>query len=152
MVARELAARTPRPGFPRDSSVLPILAGSVAAHAALARGDTASAVSLFRAVLSRPVPGEYLNWDVASPRGIDRLRLAQILAARREFEGAIQVANAFESAWPSVYLLYLPASLRLRADAAAAMGDQVLAARFRVRLDALAGRWPEEVVSTGGGL
>jgi serine/threonine protein kinase len=152
MVARELAARAPRPGFPRDSSVLPILAGSVAAHAALARGDTASAVSLFRAVLSRPVPGEYLNWDVASPRGIDRLRLAQILAARREFEGAIQVANAFESAWPSVYLLYLPASLRLRADAAAAMGDQVLAARFRVRLDALAGRWPEEVVSTGGGL
>jgi serine/threonine protein kinase/tetratricopeptide (TPR) repeat protein len=138
-VARELATRAPRPGLPREKHVIPILAQSVAAHAALARGDTAAAETMFLAALREPVPGELLSWDVASPRGLDRLRLAQLLVARGQFQRAVEIANVFESAWPSIHLLYLPASLRLRAEAASAMGNAALAAHFRSRLAALAG-------------
>jgi tetratricopeptide (TPR) repeat protein len=139
-IAKEIAGRSPRPDLPREKYVIPILARSVAAHAALARGDTVAAEGLFQASLRDPVPGDLLSWDVASPRGLDRLRLAQLLVARGQFQRAVEVANVFESAWPSVYLLYLPASLRLRAEAARAMGNATLASQYQGRLAALAGK------------
>jgi hypothetical protein len=136
-VALEIATRRSRPGMPREDLVNPSLARSVAGHAALARGDTAGALRMFAASVKEPLPGEYLNWDVASPRALDRLRLAQLLAARGEFDEAIEVASVFESAWPSIHLLYLPASLAIRAEAAAAAGDAAQAAQYRARLAAL---------------
>jgi tetratricopeptide (TPR) repeat protein len=139
-VAREIATRAPRPGMPQEKKVIPVLARSVSAHAALARGDTAAAEGLLQASLSEPVPGELLSWDVASPRGLDRLRLAQLLVARGQWQRGIEVANVFEAAQPSVYLLYLPASLRLRAEAAKAMGNETLAGQYQNRLAALAGK------------
>jgi eukaryotic-like serine/threonine-protein kinase len=134
VVAKELAARAPRPGMPREQRVNPLLARSVAGHAALARGDTTAAMHAFEELLREPMPGEYLTWDVASPRALDRLRLAQLLAATGDYGKAIEVANVLDAAWPSVHLLYLPASLVLRAEAASRTGDTGEAARYRSRL------------------
>jgi len=107
---------------------------SMAAYAALAEGDTANALTLFKALVDEPVPGADLAWDVAAPRGSERLMLARLLAAKKDYRKAIDVANVFDAAWPAIYLLYVPQSLQLRADAATAAGDSGLASRFRQRL------------------
>jgi hypothetical protein len=57
--------------------------------------------------------------------------------SRGQFQRAIDVANVFDSAWPLIYTLYLPESLQLRAEAAAALGDKQMESRFRARLAAL---------------
>lgn len=113
------------------------LAQSVAAFATLAAGDSARALSQFKALIDEPVPGADLAWDLAAPRGSERLTLARLLAAKKDYRKAIDVANVFDASWPIVYLLYLPPSLELRAAAAEKAGDSDTASRFRSRLDAL---------------
>jgi hypothetical protein len=41
------------------------------------------------------------------------LTLARVLVKHRDYRKAIGVAHVFDTAWPSVYLLYAPASLEL---------------------------------------
>ncbi len=65
--------------------------------------------------------------------------MARLLAARKDYRKALDVANVFDTAWPSIYLLYVPASLELRAGAATALSDDGMAPRFRKRLAALRG-------------
>ncbi len=134
-VARNLAARADKSGIAADRR----FAQSAAAFAALARGDSARALLMLHAIVSRPAPGGDLVWDLTLPRGIERLVLARLLAARGDYRKAIDVANVFDAAWPSIYLLYVPASLELRAGAAAALADKALESRFRERLAALRG-------------
>jgi serine/threonine-protein kinase len=129
-IARELGARALKSGSPRDR----LLAGSAAAHAALARRDSAQALQLFAELIPESIPGSELDWDEATPRGADRLRLAELYVARGEFQRGIDIADVFDSAWPVVYTVYLPASLKLRAEAAAAGGDADRSARYRSRL------------------
>ncbi|HUQ98725.1 MAG TPA: serine/threonine-protein kinase [Gemmatimonadaceae bacterium] len=113
------------------------LARSVAAFTTLAEGDSAKALTRFKALIDEPVPGADLAWDLAAPRGSERLVLARLLAAKKDYRKAIDVANVFDASWPVIYLLYLPPSLELRAVAAEWAGDNDMAARFRSRLDAL---------------
>jgi tetratricopeptide (TPR) repeat protein len=113
------------------------LARSVAAFAALAAGDSAKALSEFKQLIDEPVPGPDLAWDLAAPRGAERLTMARLLAAKKDYRKSIDVANVFDASWPVVYLLYLPPSLELRATAAEKAGDSDMASRFRSRLDAL---------------
>jgi serine/threonine protein kinase/tetratricopeptide (TPR) repeat protein len=134
-VSRDLAARAQKSGAIADAR----LARSMAAFAALAAGDTATAMRRFQAVIAEPVPGADIVWDLATPRGMERLTLCRMLTARGDYRGAMEVANVFDAAWPSIYLLYVPASLELRAEAATAMSDRRMAARFRSRLSALRG-------------
>jgi len=119
------------------SAVDRLSASALLAHAAEARGDTSAALRRFTAVLSEGIPGELLAWDQLGPRGSERLALARLLMSRGEFQRAIDVASVFDSPWPLIYTLYLPASLKLRAEAAAALGDARLEERFRGRLAAL---------------
>jgi hypothetical protein len=107
-------------------------------RSSLAPGDTATAVRLLETSLSEPLPpGGAVEWNIAHPRAPDRLLFAQILAARGDHRRAIAVADVFDSPSPSVFLIYLPASLKLRADAAAALGDRSLAEALQSRLAAL---------------
>ncbi|MGK2963591.1 MAG: protein kinase domain-containing protein [Gemmatimonadaceae bacterium] len=115
------------------------LSRSINAFVVLARGDSTRALGMLRSLVTEPVPGGDIAWDVAAPRGFERLTLARLLFARKDFQNAISVANVFDAAWPSVYLLYLPASLELRAEAAAALSEDKLAAQLRSRLSALRG-------------
>jgi tetratricopeptide (TPR) repeat protein len=139
LAARELAARAKRSSS-QDLQLLSLLGRSVAAHAALARSDTATALVLFGASVREAVPGgQGIEWDLGKPRGIDRLRFAQLLFARGQSEQAIDVSDMFDSASPSVYLLYLTESLKLRLKAANALGDVARAARYQKRLAVLRG-------------
>jgi hypothetical protein len=134
-VAAELEARADRAELQRGR----LLAASLRAHIALARADTGRALQLFDALVPALAPGDVLRYDEAEPFGAERLELARLLVARGEYRRAIDIANVFDSAWPVVYMLYLRPSLRLRMDAAAALGDSRLEAQFRVRLEALDG-------------
>ncbi len=135
-IARELDARAAKDGAPRDR----LLARAVAGHAALASADTAQASNLFGGLMGAPVAVADLEWDEATPMGSERLQLAQLLLARGQYRQAIDIADVFDSAWPLTYILYLPGSLKVRADAAAALGDVDLASRYRARLAALGSR------------
>ena len=134
-VARDLGARASKSKLPADGR----MARSAAAFATLARGDSAKALSMLEAIVGEPVSSDDIVWDLVAPRGIERLTLARLLAAKGDYRKAVDVANVFDTAWPSIYLLYVPASLELRARAAAALSDNGMATRFRERLAALRG-------------
>ena len=134
-IARALDAKSRETADPAELR----LSRSLNAFVVLSRGDTARALGMLRSIVTEPVPGGEIAWDVAAPRGFERLTLARLLIARKDFQNAISVANVFDAAWPSVYLLYLPASLELRAEAAVALSEDNLAARLRNRLAALRG-------------
>ena len=129
-IGRDLEARARKSGSTYDR----LAAGAMLAHVALARADTTEALRRFTAVLSGGVAGDQLIWDPVAPRGGERLALARLLLSRAQFQRAIDVASVFDSAWPLIYTLYLPESLHLRAEAAAALGDREMESRFRARL------------------
>jgi hypothetical protein len=133
-MAERAAARARASGTAGDS----LIARSVAAWAALARGDSSRALADFAAVLARPVPsGSELTWTHWAPRDAERLAYARLLAARRDFRRAIEVANVFDSPTAQGAVPYVRPSLVLRAEAADALGDGVGAQRFRARLATL---------------
>jgi serine/threonine protein kinase/tetratricopeptide (TPR) repeat protein len=139
--ARELTRRVADSAVlsPADRRLVRIQAASAAAHAALAAGDTTGALARFRSLIREPIPGGLeFEWDVARPRGLDRLVLARLLLATGDARGALETASVLDSSSPAVFLLYVPAGLRLRIDAATALGDVALANVYRARLAALA--------------
>ena len=113
------------------------LARSMGSFAALAEGDTLRAREGFAELVPDAFVSGDLQWDEAEPRGAERLALARIELARGDAGRALAIASVFDSAWPPIYLMYLPASLELRAAAATALGDPALANRFRDRVAAL---------------
>jgi hypothetical protein len=116
-----------------------LLAQSVTARAALARGDSAGALKLLEELV--PTTGRAaLTWSPWESLGGERLLLAQLRLARGEFAEALRVARNFDAPAPVPYVLYLPASLRLRLQAARAIRDEGLAQRARDRLVALGRR------------
>jgi serine/threonine-protein kinase len=135
-VAAELRNRSAGGRSRADS----LRAASIEAHLALAAGDTGLALRRFAALVPAIAPGDTLRYDESEPLGGERLEYARLLAARGEDRRALEIANVFDSAWPVVYPLYLVPSLRLRAEAAEAMGDARLATQFRARIEALQGR------------
>jgi tRNA A-37 threonylcarbamoyl transferase component Bud32/tetratricopeptide (TPR) repeat protein len=132
-VARELERRADSSGAAKDA----LMARSLRARIALGLADTARALASFEAIVPGAVATDALRWDEVTPLGGERLSLARLLFAAGAYQRAIDVADVFESAWPVVHLLYVPESLRLRADAATALGDEALARRYRERLAAL---------------
>jgi tetratricopeptide (TPR) repeat protein len=116
-----------------------IMARSAAAWAALARRDSSAARAGFAALLAEPVPsGGELIWTLWAPRGGERLAYARLLADRREFRRAVDVADVFDSPTAQSAVAYLRASLQLRAAAADSLRDARAAERYRARLASLA--------------
>jgi hypothetical protein len=113
------------------------MARSIAAFTTLAGGDSTRALAQLKALVDEPVPGSDLAWDLAAPRGAERLTLARLFAAKKDYRKAIDVANVFDASWPVIYLLYLSPSLELREAAARSAGESDMAARFKGRFDAL---------------
>ncbi len=140
-VARELRRRGVSQGTRFETG----LAQSVGAFVTLAQGDSALAERQFIALITDGATADSLIWDEANARAGERLALAQLLLARGAHQDAIDVASVFDSSWPLVHLLYLPASLELRASAAKALGNASAVLHYRSRLAALRG----ERVSTG---
>jgi hypothetical protein len=134
-VARRLAARADS-----GSRVDTLMAGSMAAHAALARGDSADALRRFEALVKAAAPVGELTWNEAASFGYDRVLLGRLLLATRDPARAIRVLEVLDSALPAVFPLYLKTSLTLRADAARALGQPALASAFAARVAALSTR------------
>ena len=127
-----LASRLPGHD-PRDSVVYAGMAG----RAALWRGDTAAAVASLRAARAMGRSGE-LAWMPTPPGAEERMLLAQVLLARRDYAEAARVAAAFDHQEPAAFLAYVPASLQIRAASARGMGEERAAAGFEARLAAIA--------------
>jgi tRNA A-37 threonylcarbamoyl transferase component Bud32 len=132
-IVQALNAATARSGDRGDS----LLARAVTARLVLLRGDTASAIGLLRSLHPiAPSPG--LSWGFWEALGGERLMLAELLHARGQDAEALRVAEEFDHPDPVVYLLYIPASLRIRAAAARGLGDEASALRYERRLHSLA--------------
>lgn len=113
-----------------------LLAESLTAHLALAEGDTAAALEVFRTL--RPnAPRRIMWWRRVEPLPLDRLRLAEIMLARSEYDEAIVVASGFDHHQPAIYVTFVPRSLVIRIEAARALGRDDLVARYRARLENL---------------
>jgi hypothetical protein len=108
------------------------LLSALAAQLVLASGDTAAAVLELQR-LAPVMAAELLQWDLAAPLVVERLRLAQVLAARGDYAGAHRVAASFDGP-PLAHLPFLPASLRVRMDAAQHLRRADLAERYGARL------------------
>jgi tetratricopeptide (TPR) repeat protein len=130
-----LAARAARSGDREES----LLARSVLARAALTGGDSAGATKLLQELVPTTGRGA-LTWNPWESLGGERLLLAELRLARGEFAEAMRVARNFDAPAPVPYVLYLPASLRLRLRAARSLGDEGEARRVRARLVALGRR------------
>ncbi len=135
-LATRLQARSTRAGQPRDTLRMDSArADAVLAHLTLARGDTADAIQRLFALLHRAVPPTAISWEDEMAFGFQRLTLGRLLVARRRFAEARGVLEVLESTQPIGFPLYLPESLRLRAQAAEAMGDAAEASTIRQRLE-----------------
>jgi hypothetical protein len=134
-IARHLALTADSSGEPR----VRVLADALAAHLALARGDSATA--LVRLERLRPhASGTRIGWDLADPLPFEHFLLAELLIAQGRLEEALRVADTFDHPGPMMYLPLLPASLALRMRAAEGLDRPRLAARYRERLAALGWR------------
>jgi len=98
-----------------------MVGGGMAARLAIAEGDTLLALQHLEAIhpFGRRVD---LEWDFEKGLPRERLLLAELLLARGDYQRAIEVARGFELD-PQVYLLYLPRSLEIRAEAARLLDD-----------------------------
>jgi tetratricopeptide (TPR) repeat protein len=112
------------------------LATSLAARTALAGLDTNGAVQLLSA-LNPEAEKASLEWDAFASFGSDRMLLAKIHFARRHYEAAQFYASLVDSPAPVWYAIYLPSSLQLRLNAAAALGDGRMVEGLERRLRSL---------------
>jgi hypothetical protein len=131
-IAAAMSANARKTGDREDR----FLARATAADRAWLAGDTRRALSLLSDLTSEGSPDD-ITWGLWQPLAAERLELAHLLVAKREFAQAIGVASAFDHPQPLIYLLYLPASLVLRARAASALGRADLASAYRARLSQL---------------
>ena len=122
-----------RPEATRTDS---LLVDVLAAWDALARADTSAAITRLEALAPVDLAKD-LAWGVWQGLGAERMLLARLYFARQEFERAILVAGVLDHPQPMAFLPYRPESLRIRADAAEALGRAGDAASYRQRLDRL---------------
>jgi hypothetical protein len=125
-----------------------ILVSAMEARLTLLRGDTAGALARLSS-LTPNAPRADLAWQPWESLGAERLTLAELLLALGRYEAAANVTAVFDSPQPVTFLIYLPASLRIRARAAAATGRSDLAEHFRRRLERLQARHSDLAVTRG---
>ena len=108
----------------------------VAANLALVRGDSVEALRLLGALHPFGAPTE-ISWDLRQPAAAERLALARLLLARHDYQGAIRVADTFDHPQPAMDLIFLPASLVVRQEAAGGLQNSKLQRRYREQLSLL---------------
>jgi tetratricopeptide (TPR) repeat protein len=141
-VAERRAAAT---GARSDS----LFARIFAAYASLMEGDSADAKARFARLTPGALPASQrdLEWQPWEALAGERLRFAELLLADGFAAQADSVLAELDSHRAVVYMLYLPATLHLRARAAEAMGKPDLAATHRRRVEALRREAPAIAVS-----
>jgi len=110
-------------------------AEALGARLALQRGDT-GAIARLRAVFAVGSRDE-LSWGLGEPLAADRLLLSEFLLRHDRPEDALAVAGVLDHSSPTTFLAFLPASLKLRREAARALRRPDLVRRFDERLSTL---------------
>jgi hypothetical protein len=136
-VATWMEENLPNSGDPRFDG---LLTRAVVAEAALARGDRDRAHRLLEELHPSGVANDIL-WHLAEPLGPSRMALARLLLESGDYAEALRVAEGFDGN-ASAYLVYLPESLEIRREAAAALGLTERAEEYESRL---------RVIREGGG-
>lgn len=113
-----------------------LLSDALGAHLLLARGDSTAALTAFER-LTPIARRDDLTWGYAESLPLERLVQAELLFSFGRYQEAIDVAEGFDHPTPTVYLLFLPASLTLRYRAAQTLAYPARAGRYRDRLAAL---------------
>jgi len=128
-----LISRSDRTGDRRTK----LVAASLSAHVALSERDTTLAVRLFDNLSPSVRRGSlYYPWESL---GLERLLHARLLLARGQYSEAYQEASTFDSPGAAnlIFPVFLPASLRIRLEAARELGAQRAAEEMEKRLGAL---------------
>ncbi len=134
-VSAELARRAGASASAGDR----VMADAMGAWAALARSDTVGALARFRALTPNASASD-LTWGWWESLSAERLKLAELLAARGQALEAYRVAESLDHPEPLFGLLYMPRSLVVRLRAAEQLGWRADADRCRDRLRALGRR------------
>ncbi|MEB3323433.1 MAG: hypothetical protein VKI81_11470, partial [Synechococcaceae cyanobacterium] len=111
-------------------------AESLAGLLALARGDTAEAITVFAALRPNATYND-LQWRLSEPLALEKMLLAELLLSQGEYQRAIEAAGLFDHRQPVMFLPYLAKSLAVRLRAAESLGETRLAGLYRQRLLAL---------------
>jgi hypothetical protein len=114
-----------------------LLAASLRAHLSLADGDTVLALRRLADLTPSARRGSlYYAWESL---GLERLLLAELLLEAGRYADAYREASAMDAPGAAnlVYPVFLPGSLRIRLQAARAIGDRPAADRMASRLEAL---------------
>jgi tetratricopeptide (TPR) repeat protein len=121
---------------PDSVAVYGLLSDVLEAWATFARGDIDEAIVRFAALTSVTPPGG-LQWTLWEPLAAERLALARLRMEAGDHEGVLQAAAALDQPQSIVYVAFVDESLRLRAQAAEALGRVERADTYRARLDRL---------------
>jgi len=111
-------------------------------HLSFAEGDTAGAINTLKGLSSNVRPS-VLTWDLVGHLAAEKLLLAELLLAEGRYREAWTVASIFDHPGPVLFLVFLPRSLEIRAQAAEALGREGPAREFRRRLATLG--WTDRV-------
>jgi serine/threonine-protein kinase len=131
-IAAELGKRAAQSGLRRDS----LLSQVAAARLALVEGHSTEALHRLQALVPS-APLKDLIWQPWEALAGERLALAELRLASGDAEEAYRLASDIDGHRAVVFLIFLPASLELRARAAQAMGRPDVASRHRARLASL---------------
>jgi hypothetical protein len=135
----ELSAITRAARERADSSELRadrLVASALEARLTVVKGDTAKAIAQLRALKPNAARRD-IAWLPSEGLGAERLLLAQLLFAQRQYGESVKMASLLDANEPVPYLLYLRPSLDLRIRAANALGDLEGAKRYAKRLELL---------------
>jgi tetratricopeptide (TPR) repeat protein len=135
-LARVLGAGMEEEAGDRSSPLLRTLGQALQAHAYLGEGDPDAAEAILEDLASAHPPAT-LAWGLAAPLPFERLALAEILLSRGRFAEAYAVAAILDHPQPNAFVPLVPASLRVRAEAADGLGRSQVSAEHRGRLAAL---------------
>jgi hypothetical protein len=128
-ISEALEANATRSGLTEDR----FLADVAAARLSVLRGDTAAALRRLRQLKPTGAPND-IAWGLWHPIAAERMALANLLLARGNYVEALGVADTFDHPQSIMNLLYLPASLSLRVQAARALRRERLASTYIERL------------------
>ncbi len=106
---------------PDSVAVYTLLSDVLDAWATFARDDLDEALVRF-AALTPTGPPDALQWTLWEPLGAERLVLARLRMEAGDHEGVLQAAAALDHPQSIVYVAFVDESLRLRVQAAEALG------------------------------
>lgn len=104
-----------------DSKHIRTLAEATRGHLELARGDTAAALASFSGLRSE-WPYTLISAGIDESLPFERLRRAELLLAAGAYHDALEAAGIFDHSTPLIFRYFIPQSLIIRQEAAAALG------------------------------